>query len=132
MEKKIIFNINDLENIRALGYQEGELLKQLAIFKRGASYLKLDRPCIVDDGIISLTSGQRKKIIDLYDKEAGNYKLIKFVPASGAASRMFADWFPVMGKGSFGSAILDKEFFRDVANLPFFPLIKKDKKDMNV
>ena len=128
MEKKKIFTINDLENIRALGYQEGELLKQLAIYRRGASYLKLDRPFIVGDGIISLTSGQRKKIIDLYDKEAGNYKLIKFVPASGAASRMFADWFPVMEKGSFGSDILDKEFFRDVATLPFFSLIKKDKK----
>ena len=128
MEKKKIFTINDLENIRALGYQEGELLKQLAIYRRGASYLKLDRPCIVNDGIVSLTSGQRKKIIDLFDKEAGNYKLIKFVPASGAASRMFADWFPVMEKGSFGSDILNKEFFRDVATLPFFSLIKKDEK----
>ena len=128
MEMKNIFSLNNINNIQISGSGHPDLLKQLAIYRRGASYLTLDRPCIVGDGIISLTAGQRKKIIDIYDKEAGKYKLIKFVPASGAASRMFADWFPVMEKGSFGSDILDKEFFSDLATLPFFALVKKDKK----
>ncbi len=140
MEKKKIFNplqnvsgfhrkgsiLNDLENIKVSDFDPDDLHKQLAIYRRGASYLKLYRPCTVNDGIMSLTAGQRKKIIDFYEKESSKYKLIKFVPASGAASRMFAEWFPVMEKGSFGSAHLDNKFFRDLAKFPFFSLINND------
>ncbi len=128
MEKKNLFTLKDFKNIRTLGFDAGDLQKQLAIYRQGASYLKLDRPCTVGDGIISIRSGQRKRLIEFYEKTAGKYKLIKFIPASGAASRMFANWFPVMEKGSFGSAVFDRKFFRDLAKLPFSPLIKKDRK----
>jgi len=128
MKKKNLFTLKDLANIRTLGFDPGDLQKQLAIYRQGASYLKLDRPCTVNDGIIALTSSQRKKIIELYEKKAGKYKLIKFVPASGAASRMFADWYEAWEKGGFGSAVLDRKFFRDLTKLPIFSLIKKDRK----
>lgn len=128
MAKKKIFPSNKISNVKISGSGHPDLLKQLAIYRRGASYLQLDRPCKSGDGIIPLTAGQRKKIIGLFDEEAGKYKLIKFVPASGAASRMFADWFSAMEKGSFGSDILNKKFLRDLGTLPFFSLINKDKK----
>jgi hypothetical protein len=128
MEKKKLFTLNDFKNIRTLGAAAGDLQKQLAIYRQGASYFKLDRPCIVGDGIISFTYKQRRRLIEFYEKTAGKYKLIKFVPASGAASRMFADWFEAWEKGSFCSAVRDRKFLRDLAKLPFFPLIKKDKK----
>jgi hypothetical protein len=101
--------------------------RQLALFRRGPNYLQLNRLCTLKDGILSITSAQRKKLIDLYERESGKYKSIKFVPASGAASRMFSAWFGARDKGCFASPKLDREFFHDLKKLPFFSLIDKDK-----
>jgi hypothetical protein len=99
----------------------------LALFRKGPSYLQLNRPCTIKDGILSITPAQRKKLIDLYERESGKYKSIKFVPASGAASRMFAAWFGARDKDGFDSPALDQKFFQDLKKLPFFSLLDKDK-----
>lgn len=127
MKKTSLFSKKDIRQIESSGISSADVEKQLAYYRQGPNYLKLSRPCTVKDGIAPVTSKQRKKLIDLYEREAGRYKLIKFVPASGAASRMFADWFSVIEKGSFGSGELNRKFFRDLKKFPFFPLIKEDK-----
>ena len=128
MREKSLFSKSDLQQMKNLGLSPGDVGKQLATYRYGSNFSKLNRPCIVKDGIISFTPAQRKKLIALYDKESVKYKLIKFVPASGAASRMFAEWFPASKNGSFGSAALDQSFFRDLKRFPFFSLIEKDKR----
>lgn len=125
--KKSIFTLKDIRQIKASGITPGYVEKQLACFRRGPDYLKLNRACVVKDGIVANTPAQRKKLIDLYESEAVRYKLIKFVPAAGAASRMFAGWFSALDTGSFGSRELDRKFFRDLKKLPFFPLITGNK-----
>ena len=125
--KKSIFSPKDIRQFKSLGISPASVEKQLAIYRQGSRYLKLNRPCAVKDGIVSITPAQKKKLIDLYESESGRYKLIKFVPASGAASRMFADWFSTAEKGTFGSKELDRKFFRDLKRLPFFSLIVENK-----
>lgn len=125
--KKIIFSPKDIRQIKALGIKPVDVEKQLAIYRRGSQYLKLHRPCAVSDGIVSCTTSQRKNLVDLYEREAGSYKILKFVPASGAASRMFADWFTALAESGFGSKESDRKFFRDLKKLPFFPLVAGNK-----
>jgi hypothetical protein len=128
MKKKNLFSAEDVRQIQSSGLGIDDVERQLALFRRGSNYLRLNRPCTVKDGLLSITPAQRKKLIGLYERESGKYKSIKFVPASGAASRMFADWFGAGEKGSFDSPELDRKFFRDLRKLPFFALIDRDKK----
>jgi hypothetical protein len=127
MKKKNLFSTEDIREIKALGLGTDDVERQLALFRRGPNYLHLNRPCTIKDGILSITPTGRKKLIDLYERESGKYKSIKFVPASGAASRMFAHWFSALEKGGFGCAELDLKFFRDLIKLPFFELIEYNK-----
>lgn len=125
--KKNIFSLKDIRQIKSLGISPADVEKQLAAYRHGANYLKLNRPCAVKDGVVSFAPVQRKKLIELYESEAVRAKIIKFVPASGAASRMFTDWFSVSERGGFGSLESDRKFFRDLKKFPFFSEISENK-----
>ncbi|MDY6853463.1 MAG: DUF4301 family protein [Thermodesulfobacteriota bacterium] len=84
-----LFTDTDKKQIEALGKSLKEVSHQIETFKRGVPYLKLNRPCTVGDGIQSLSNDEAGKLISLYNKTAKKKRLLKFVPASGAASRMF-------------------------------------------
>lgn len=126
MKKLYSFTKNDIEQIKALGLVPSDVHKQLEAYRRGSNYLKLIRPCVPNDGIRSFTTAERNGLINLYDAEAARYKILKFVPASGAASRMFTDWFAAAGQGGFGNAGLDRSFFADLKKMPFISLLQKD------
>jgi hypothetical protein len=68
----------------------------------------LNRPCAINDGILSVKKAAMEELIKLYEKEAGKFRLLKFVPASGAASRMFAEWFSALDAGGFDSPVLNQ------------------------
>ena len=122
---------NDIQQIETLGLNLRNVHKQLASYTQGSIFFKLNRPCAIDDGIMSTTPAQRRKMITRYESEAGKYKSLKFVPASGAASRMFVEWFSACEKGSFGSPELDLLFLQNLRKLPFFKLIVLDKRGRN-
>ncbi len=124
--KKQSFSKRDIEQIKALGLMPADVNKQLEIYRRGSAFLKLIRPCCPGDGIRSYTAIERNRLIKRYDAEAAQYKILKFVPASGAASRMFAAWFAAAEQGSFGHAGLDRSFFANLRKMPFYPMLKKD------
>lgn len=124
---KILFSQKEIQQIRRAGLDLKTVDKQLSLYRKGFEYLKLNRPCAVNDGILNVAPAQRKKLISFYEKESNNYKLIKFVPASGAASRMFAEWFWAMDKGGFGSTELNQSFLSNLKSYPFFSFIERDK-----
>jgi hypothetical protein len=127
MKKKSSFSKNDLRQINKSGLTPGDVEKQLAMYRHGSNYLKLNRPCAINDGILSINRAELKELIKIYDKEAGKFKLLKFVPASGAASRMFAEWFLAVEKGGFDSPSLNQSFLRSFKKYPFYSLIKQNK-----
>lgn len=128
MKKDGLFTSQDLKQIKALGLTKRDVEKQLAVYARGPGYLKLNRPCVPGDGILSVGPAQRKKLVRQYETEAAHHKLLKFVPASGAASRMFAQWFSAAERGSFGDSKSDLSFSRDLKKMPFFSLLEQDHK----
>jgi len=126
-KNNIFFPPKDIRQIERLGLDVKAVDKQLSLYRKGFKYLKLNRPCSVSDGILSFTQAQRKKLISLYEKESGKYTLMKFVPASGAASRMFAEWFSAKDNEGFGSEGLNQSFVRNLKQYPFYSFIKQDK-----
>jgi hypothetical protein len=86
--RKNSFTSDEMDQIRGVGLTPDQVLDQITLFHKGTPYLNLDRPCMVGDGIIQLTPESLEKNIAIFEKEAPQKILIKFVPASGAASRM--------------------------------------------
>ncbi|WP_309642680.1 DUF4301 family protein [Flavobacterium sp.] len=100
--KKAIKIIEDLEKSKSMGfspldfvqiYKKGIYLdninSHLDIFKHGISKAILVKPATKNDGILRLEETQFQEFSDYFDSKKESLKLLKFVPASGAASRMF-------------------------------------------
>jgi hypothetical protein len=126
-KNNLSFSPKDIKQIKRLGLNLNTVEKQLDLYKQGSTFLNLNRPCRVNDGILSITPAQREKLISFYEKKSEKYKLMKFVPASGAASRMFAEWFSALDNGRFGSPAVDQAFLRNLKRYPFYFLIRQEK-----
>ncbi len=77
----------EIREIADLGKSEQEVQKQIEKLKNGFPILTALSPAIVGDGIAKLTNAECHKYADAY--EISDLEVVKFVPASGAASRMF-------------------------------------------
>lgn len=78
---------NDIKQIELKGLTEQDIKNQIDHFKNGFPFVNVLRPATVDDGILKLNTDE----IQSYEKlfKDLNPDVIKFVPASGAATRMF-------------------------------------------
>jgi len=65
------------------------IIGQIETFKKGIPYVRIVRACTIDDGIRIIPEEHNNKYFDLFQSAVDNERVIKFVPASGAASRMF-------------------------------------------
>jgi hypothetical protein len=84
----------DLQLLKARGITLEQVNQQLQTFKKGFPFLKIKAAADTQHGISALTPEMEQTAIaawDAYTQEA--HKIVKFVPASGAASRMFKDLF---------------------------------------
>ncbi|MBN1971141.1 MAG: DUF4301 family protein [Candidatus Delongbacteria bacterium] len=84
-----LFNGKDMEIINAHDLTTEKLTKQIDFFKKGQQFVKLLKPATVGDGIFRFTENEIDSFIDKFEKGLSLVKVIKFVPASGAATRMF-------------------------------------------
>jgi len=110
----------DLAELRAAGIAERSALGQIDLFRRGPRYARLDRACTVGDGIVALSEDQCLEAIARFDREAADGRFLKFVPASGAATRMFKFWFQACGRGGFSSPEEGRQFLADLPNFAFW------------
>src|SRR5215470_7248076 len=83
------FSKADMHQIMARGQTPETVLAQIETFKRGIPYTTLHRPCTVDDGITVLQESDIEALEALYAQAVSAGRVTKFVPASGAATRMF-------------------------------------------
>jgi len=84
---------NDLKLIKEKGINLKQVENQLNIFKKGILPIDITRAATIGNGIKKFTEGEENKFIEFYDNFICKATLQKFVPASGAASRMFKDVF---------------------------------------
>ena len=84
----------DLDQLALKGISEEQINTQLEEFKTGFPFLKLEAAASIGHGIIAPDSEERQRMVDAWNAyKAEGKKIVKFVPASGAASRMFKDMF---------------------------------------
>ena len=81
----------DLEQLAARGIAPEEAARQLGQLRSPPPALDLDRPCTPGDGIVRIDPAERARLGAVHDAAAARGELCAFVPASGAASRMFRD-----------------------------------------
>jgi len=84
-----LFDDDDIQQMDAHGISVREAERQVALFKTARPYLKLAGPCVPGNGIAVFDREKQKSLTALFEKENQKRLIIKFVPASGAASRMF-------------------------------------------
>ena len=84
-----LFDDHDIEQMNARGISLEEAERQVALFKTARPYLKLVGPCVPENGIVLFDREQQKSLAALFEAQHQNRSIVKFVPASGAASRMF-------------------------------------------
>lgn len=86
-----LFDPSDLERLRDRGIAPEEAARQVALLRRPDHFLVLDRACTVDDGLLRPGRAERDLHAEAGARAIAAGRCTKFVPASGAASRMFAD-----------------------------------------
>ncbi|MFD2892497.1 DUF4301 family protein [Flavobacterium chuncheonense] len=87
MEEK--FTKSDLALIQNKGISIQQLEKQFHYYANGIEKIVLVKPALIGDGIIKLSSEESEKYQEVFDTHKASTSIIKFVPASGAATRMF-------------------------------------------
>ena len=86
----------DVRQIEDEGLTPDQILSQLEKFRQGTTPVRLLKPCRPGDGIVCLTEEMKQALMAYYDATALELQILKFVPASGAATRMFKDWFGLL------------------------------------
>jgi hypothetical protein len=87
--KKKGFSSADFVEIYNHGIPFENILKQLKIFKKGISKCNLISPATVNNGILSLSTADFEEKANFFDNHKNDFKICNFIPASGAATRMF-------------------------------------------
>lgn len=80
----------DQTQLESSGLSMDDAMNQLARLREGPVSVVLDRPCTLGDGIEQLSQAEHASLIEAHRRAADRGRWTKFVPASGAASRMFA------------------------------------------
>lgn len=83
------WNDYDLIQMKEYGVNPIEIDQQIELFRQGGGTVNLVRACTPSDGIQVLSSQKQNALINLFDELSSSLEISKFVPASGAASRMF-------------------------------------------
>ncbi len=123
----------DISQIKARGSQPETVLQQIENFKTGFPFLKITEAASNYHGIIKLSESEFKKYISVVDEEVSNgLELVKFVPASGAASRMFNSLFTALEKlkkGAKSTEITDnieyQQFINQLNQFTFYDDLEK-------
>ena len=124
---------SDLRQIDAKGMTQHTIERQLASFRTGIPYTVLDRPCTIEDGIMTLSDTDLGQYTRVFQQAMERGRVRKFVPASGAASRMFKTLLATLERSSPSDAsstyqeLLDhsqdtvflKQFFEGLTSFPF-------------
>ena len=140
----IEFTQRDIRQIEEKGISRKKVEDQIRTFMEGIPFVNLYAPALIGEGILKISPKQEKAHIQRFEDARPSLSLIKFVPASGAATRMFKALFSFLdefepGKESFDQFLSrtgDKniaQFFDRISEFPFYELVlnRLGKKDLS-
>ncbi len=138
------FSQEDLRQLETLSILPEKIEQDLDRYRRGFPFTRLDHPCSVNDGITVIEEKDYGPLIFACEIAAAESRFIKMVPASGAATRMFAvlqnavNTLPVISPQTVSSMENpDRELLRFMDSFRKFPfleelrqVLERDHKDM--
>ncbi len=118
-----MFTEADYKQIEGRGMTVAKVEHQLEQVRQGFPFLRLEGAAAVGKGIIAPDEAARQKAVADWEayKQQGGHKVVKFVPASGAASRMFKNMFAfVSADYDVPTTDFEKKFFAEIHEFAFF------------
>ena len=112
----------DKELLAKKGITEEQIVEQLACFQTGFPFLKLDAAASIEKGILAPDAEEQKAYLAAWDAYTNTDKtVVKFVPASGAASRMFKNLFEFLSADyDRPTTKFEQTFFDGIKNFAFY------------
>lgn len=134
MIKKLSLNREDASEIEQRGISQEEVEKQLAVFKRGNIVVDVVEAATVKNGIELLSEDKIQQLANAYMQRKDSLEILKFVPASGAATRMFKTFYEFIEEFNPEQESLEdfldrrentvlERFFGRMKDLPFYQLV---------
>ena len=131
----------DISQIKKKGITPEKVEEQIKLFERGNIAVNIAEAATLKNGILQIPEEEKKRLIEYYESEKDSLDILKFVPASGAATRMFKalykflkDYDPEESDAdSYGQKQNDPKlevFFSRIKDLPFYDeVVQKVKQD---
>jgi len=122
MNNPLNFSDQDISQIEEHGLSAADVEQQIEAFRKGFLPVKLMDAATCDNGIIVLSDKEQKSFVRQFEANAAEYDMAKFVPASGAATRMFRDLFAArlaVSKGDHLPAGAVR-FFENISRFAFY------------
>jgi hypothetical protein len=129
-----MFNQKDLKQFAKKGITIDEINRQIKYFQSGFPFADIHMPATPGKGIICLTEGDEQHYKDVFLNNGPDFHITRFIPASGAASRMFKSLYAAMekleGKDKeqqekwIGKKKELKRFFKKLEKYPFYEDLK--------
>lgn len=126
-----------LTQVTAKGITVNQIEEQLACFSKGFPFLEITSSASVEKGINVISKEDRDGLMNDWDAYLGQEKtVVKFVPASGAASRMFKNLYEFQSAPYDEPATsFEKQFFEGLKQFAFYDelnncCVKKEGKDI--
>lgn len=113
----------DKDQLKAKGISELQIVGQLSSFEQGFPYLKLFAAASTDNGVMLPDEKAEKQYLDAWNgyTQHPDHRILKFVPASGAASRMFKDLFSFLEADyTEPTSDFEKIFFAHISAFAFY------------
>ena len=117
-----MFTEKDLQQIAAHGLTVEAVELQIENFRRGFPSLQVVSAASQADGIVVLTPEQAAEYAAKYEGRDASVTVAKFVPASGAATRMFKELFEFVNEDKRGKGI--DTLLQNIEKFAFYPELK--------
>ena len=116
-----MFSQQDLQQLAQRGVSPEQVENQLQQIANGFPFLRLEAAASVGNGIMAPTDKERADFVELWKNFVGEgHKVVKFVPASGAASRMFKALFEYLDAPyTEPQSNFEKTFFSNIKKFAF-------------
>ncbi len=126
---------SDNAQLEKKGISKEKVRNQIETFIEGIPFVNLEKAAIVEEGIYKFSKNEEEELIKYYETFPKNLSILKFVPASGAASRMFKALFNFLDSYNYKeetfqeyvSRTNDKSMEAFVSSIENFPFYKKVK-----
>ena len=130
-----MFSPAELEQISQQGISLDQIEDQIQKFKQGFPFLPLERAATIGDGLGSFESREIQDLVQTFEERLGSQKVYKFVPASGAASRMFKSLMEFLNSYDTQNPEVDSnpsisQFFDHLSDFAFYNQLDQKLSDL--